>query len=126
VSRGRMIDVGQVFPCLPIEIVRDIHGDDRRPNKPRCRSRSESQRANGDLPQPVRTAAIAMTGIEQESMVRFGPSKMKSAPAARAREAICMTCSCDTSLYANTTSPTAWARHNASSSLSGTIGMPVG
>ena len=70
----------------------------RRPASRGARSRSESQRAIGDLPQPVRTAVTAITGMHDDSMVRLGPSSMKSAPTASAREAICITCSCGTSL----------------------------
>ena len=79
-----------------------------------------------DLPQPVRTAVIAITGTDAVSMVRFGPSNVKSAPAASAREATCITCACGTSLYAKTTSSTERARHSASSSASSTIAIPSG
>jgi hypothetical protein len=40
---------------------------------------------------PVRTAEVAMTGTPAFSMVRFGPKRMKSAPAASAMEARCIT-----------------------------------
>ena len=65
---------------------------------PRSRSRRAIQRAVCDLPQPVRTADTAITGTLARSIVRSGPSSVKSAPAARAREATCITCACGTSL----------------------------
>ena len=55
-------------------------------------------RAACDLPQPVRTAHTAITGTPVSSMVRRGPSRMKSAPAASAREARCITSSWGMSL----------------------------
>ena len=59
--------------------------------RPRARSSREIQRLTGDLPQPVRTADTAITGTPAAIMVRCGPSSMKSAPAASAREARCIT-----------------------------------
>ena len=49
------------------------------------------------LPAPVRTAQTATTGLLLGSMVRREPTMQKSAPAAWAREARCITCSWDTS-----------------------------
>ncbi len=57
-----------------------------------------SQRAVWDLPHPVRTAEIAMTGTRAVSMVRRGPSSSKSAPAASARDARAITAAWETSL----------------------------
>ena len=65
---------------------------------PLAPSRRVSQRAVCDLPQPVRTAEIAMTGHRARSIVRRGPSSTKSAPAASAIEAWCMTAAWVTSL----------------------------
>ncbi len=45
------------------------------------------------LPAPVRVAPTAITGRLLGSIVRAGPRRLKSAPAARAREAACMTVS---------------------------------
>ena len=59
---------------------------DRDP-QPLARSLRDSQRAIADLPQPVRTAVTAITGSEDFNMVRLGPSRVKSAPAASARDA---------------------------------------
>ena len=55
--------------------------------RPRARRRAPSQRAIGDLPQPVRTAETATTGTAARSIVRSGPSRRKSAPVASARDA---------------------------------------
>ena len=52
----------------------------------------------GDLPQPVRTAETATTGTGARSIVRSGPSSVKSAPRASARDASVMTWACVTSL----------------------------
>ena len=43
------------------------------------------------LPQPVRTAQTATTGFVLSSIVAFGPSSVKSAPAASTIDALCMT-----------------------------------
>ena len=45
------------------------------------------------LPQPVRTAVTAITGLTLFSIVDLGPSRVKSAPAASAIDALCMTVS---------------------------------
>ena len=45
------------------------------------------------LPLPVRTEQTATTGTGHGIIVARGPSSVKSAPAARASEARCMTCS---------------------------------
>jgi len=55
------------------------------------RKQAESQRPTCDLPQPVLTAAMAMTGTSAAIIVRRGPSSTKSAPLAKAREATCIT-----------------------------------
>ena len=65
---------------------------------PRDASRRVSHRATCDFPHPVRTADTATTGTRASSAVRFGPRSVKSAPAASAREARCITCSWLTSL----------------------------
>ena len=52
----------------------------------------------GLFPAPVLTAPTEITGFEDLSMVLFGPRSMKSAPAARAMEALCITYSWETSL----------------------------
>ena len=51
-----------------------------------------------DLPHPVRTAQMATTGFDDGIMVASGPWSLKSAPAASAREARCITVSWLTSL----------------------------
>ena len=56
------------------------------------------------LPAPVRTAQMATHGFLEASSVSCGATSRKSAPAASAREAMCITCSCETSEYENTTS----------------------
>ena len=58
------------------------------------------------LPLPVRTAQTATTGLAAWSIVRSGPSSRKSAPAARARDAVCITSSWERSEYERTTSST--------------------
>ena len=78
------------------------------------------------LPEPVRTAQIAATGFEDAIIVSCGDSSWKLAPAASARDAMCITCSCVTSEYAKTTSSTSCSRIKSSSSDSGRIGMPSG
>jgi hypothetical protein len=65
---------------------------------PWLRISADSQRAVCDFPQPVRTAETAITGTRAGSMVRPGPSSTKSAPAASAREARCITLACGMSL----------------------------
>ena len=50
------------------------------------------------LPAPVRVAQTATTGLRLRSMVRSGPSRVKSAPAASTRDATCITVSWLTSL----------------------------
>jgi hypothetical protein len=89
-------------------------------------SNRDSQRAVCDLPHPVRTAQTAITGTPASSIVRLGPNNMKSAPAAKVTEALCMTSACSTSLYAKTTWSTFFSRHSAVSSASSTMGMPSG
>ena len=74
----------------------------------------------------MRTAQTETTGRVLSSMVRAGPSRAKSAPAAMARLAACMTCSWLTSLYANTTVSTRRSRIRVSSFASGKMGMPTG
>ena len=49
------------------------------------------------LPEPVRTAQTATTGLEEVSIVRCGESRLYEAPAARTREPMCITCSWVTS-----------------------------
>jgi hypothetical protein len=49
------------------------------------------------LPLPVRTAHTATTGFSLVNIVARGPSSVKSAPAASAREARCITSWCETS-----------------------------
>jgi len=78
------------------------------------------------LPQPVRTAEIAITGLCAASIVARGPRMAKSQPAASARDATCITSAWLTSLYAKTTMSTRSRRHSASSSASGTIRIPFG
>ena len=73
-------------------------GASRRPSGLAAFRSRASQRAVCDLPTPVRTAQMAMTGRRDVSMVRVGPSSVKSAPAASAIEALCMTKACSTSL----------------------------
>ncbi len=50
------------------------------------------------LPLPVRPAHTDTTGLRLFSCVEAGPISRKSAPAAIASDALCMTYSCDTSL----------------------------
>ena len=49
------------------------------------------------LPEPVRTAQTATTGLDDASIVSRGESRRYDAPAASAREPMCITCSCVTS-----------------------------
>ena len=49
------------------------------------------------LPLPVRTAQTPTTGFDDVNIVERGPSSVKSAPAASAIDARCMTSSCGTS-----------------------------
>ena len=56
-----------------------------------------TRRAVWLLPQPVRTAPIAITGLVLASMVCRAPSRLNAAPAAFTRAAWCITCSYDTS-----------------------------
>ena len=42
------------------------------------------------FPDPVRTAVIATMGLVLRNMVRFGPSRVKSAPLAIASDALCI------------------------------------
>ena len=49
------------------------------------------------LPEPVRTAQTATTGFSEVSIVSRGESSRNAAPAASARDAMCITCSCVTS-----------------------------
>jgi hypothetical protein len=65
---------------------------------PHSRSSRASFRAVWLLPLPVRTAPTATTGTPTRSMVSAGPRRRTLAPAARAREATCITCSWETSL----------------------------
>ncbi len=78
------------------------------------------------LPLPVRTAPTEMIGLLEANIVRRGFSSRKPAPAASTREARCMTVSCDTSLYENTTSSTSCRAISCSSSASGWMGIPCG
>ncbi len=57
----------------------------------RFTSNRDNQRVVCDLPQPVRTAEIAITGTFARNIVRRGPRSTKSAPVDRAIEALCMT-----------------------------------
>jgi hypothetical protein len=84
------------------------------------------RRLVGLLPEPVRTAVTATTGFDASSIVAFGPSSMKSAPAARARDALCITSSCLRSEYESTTVSTSSERTISASSASGRIGIPSG
>jgi len=78
------------------------------------------------LPEPVRTAPMDTTGRLEANIVRRGFSRRKPAPAASTRDARCITVSCETSLYENTTSSISCCRINSSSSLSAWMGMPSG
>ena len=78
------------------------------------------------FPQPVRTAVIAITGFVLLSIVERGPSRVKSAPAANAIEALCMTASWERSEYASTTSSMSSRRIRSANSSSGRIGIPRG
>jgi hypothetical protein len=78
------------------------------------------------LPEPVRTAQIATTGLRDASIVSCGESRWYDAPDASAREPMCMTCSCVTSEYANTTESISCSRTSCSSADSGRIGIPSG
>ena len=49
------------------------------------------------LPEPVRTAQTATTGLDEVSIVSRGEIRRYDAPAASAREPMCITCSCVTS-----------------------------
>ena len=96
---GREIGCGRE-PLNPLFPGRHRASDAAAPRRagPGGASCRDSQRAMADLPQPVLTAVIAITGRDETSMVRCGPSRAKSAPAASAREATCITCSWRTSL----------------------------
>lgn len=94
--------------------------------RPVARIRAATQRAMGDFPQPVRTAETATTGTADGSIVRPGPSSVKSAPQASATVASSITRRWVTSLYANTTVSTRSRRQIASSARSSSIGMPTG
>ena len=66
--------------------------------RPAARNKPATRREVWLLPLPVRTAHTATTGTRAWSMVLWGPDRPKSAPAASAREARCITCSCARSL----------------------------
>ena len=87
---------GETLETLPQEIaIRHRMPEDG--FLPASRNQRDSQRAIADLLQTVPTAVTAITGRAEASIVRCGPSNVKSAPAASAREAQCMTCSWVTS-----------------------------
>ena len=65
-------------------------------------------------------------GFGVASIVSCGEIRWYDAPAASAREPTCMTCSCVTSEYANTTESISCSRTSCSSADSGKIGMPSG
>ena len=65
--------------------------------RPRSRRIAAALRVVWLLPQPVRTAHTDTTGRLDTSIVSRVPSSRKSAPAATARDARCMTCSWETS-----------------------------
>ena len=56
------------------------------------------RRETGLLPQPVRTAQTEITGTFATNCVRATPSSQKSAPAATARDARCISVGYATSL----------------------------
>ncbi|OPZ73750.1 MAG: hypothetical protein BWY79_02221 [Actinobacteria bacterium ADurb.Bin444] len=66
--------------------------------RPRSISTSAKKRDVWLLPAPVRVEHTDMTGTSAFTMVASVPNRVKSAPAAKAREAWCITYSCDTSL----------------------------
>ena len=79
-----------------------------------------------DLPDPVRAAHTAMTGLLDRMVVFSWPSSMKLAPAATVLEARCITFSWRMSEYENTTMSTSFWAMISSRSSSGRIGMPSG
>ena len=93
---------------------------------PAASSSSPIRRLVWLLPQPVRTAVTATTGFVASSIVERGPRSRKSAPAASAIDALCITSSCARSEYARTTSSTASEPISSASRSSGTIGIPSG
>ena len=78
------------------------------------------------LPEPVRTAQTATHGFVEVSIVSRGDNSVNDAPAASARDATCITSPCLTSEYEKTTWSTSRSAISASSSSSGTIGIPSG
>ena len=78
------------------------------------------------LPQPVRTAQTAMTGLVDSSIVLRCPMMRKSAPAVLTMAALCMTFSYDRSEYAIATWSTSCFWISSVSFSSGSIGMPLG
>ncbi len=58
--------------------------------QPMLRSSVAMRRETGLLPQPVRTAQTEITGTFDANCVRSAPSSQKSAPAATARDARCI------------------------------------
>jgi len=91
---------------------------------PRWRSSPVIAREVGLFPQPVRTAQTETTGFVDSIMVEDAPSRRKSAPEALTRDALCMTSTCATSLYANTTSSTWWRRISAAAPTRRRSGCP--
>ena len=79
-----------------------------------------------DLPTPVRTAQIAMTGLVDLTIVCAAECRTKSAPAAMHCEARCMTRSWVTSEYAKAATSTDSRVTSSVSSASSTIGIPSG
>ena len=78
------------------------------------------------LPEPVRTAQTDTTGTLASSIVSFGPNSTKLAPAASASLPLCITYSCETSEYENTTSLTLSSLIRSVSSPSSWIRIPFG
>ena len=60
------------------------------------------------------------------SIVNLGPINRKSQPRLAIQEALCITYSCETSLYAKTISSTSCSRTMAGRSSSGRMGIPFG
>ena len=58
----------------------------------------ETRRVVWLLPQPVRTAPMETTGLDDSTKVLSSPISRKSAPAAMTSEALCITYSWGTSL----------------------------
>ena len=65
--------------------------------RPWSRSFRQTRRVVWLFPAPVRTAQTDTTGLVERIEVSLKPSRAKSEPAAITCDALCMTCSCDTS-----------------------------